>query len=84
MALLDPYVSGQLGFLLSVASVVGICLFGSYASHALDVLTRMPRHPGRHKPALAHALGRQRSNAFDDMWVSVLGQLYTQPLTYPP
>lgn len=57
MALLDPYVSGQLGFLLSVASVVGICLFGSYASHALDVLTRMPRHPGRHKPALATPWG---------------------------
>lgn len=83
MALLDPYVSGQLGFLLSVASVVGICLFGSYASHALDVLTRMPRHPGRHKPALAHALGRLRSNACDALGVSVVTQLFTLPLTCP-
>lgn len=83
MALLDPYVSGQLGFLLSVASVVGICLFGSYASHALDVLTRMPRHPGRHKPALAHALGRLRSNACDALGVSVVAQLFTLPLTCP-
>lgn len=83
MALLDPYVSGQLGFLLSVASVVGICLFGSYASHALDVLTCMPRHPGRHKPALAHALGRLRSNACDALGVSVVAQLFTLPLTCP-
>lgn len=83
MALLDPYVSGQLGFLLSVASVVGICLFGSYASHALDVLTRMPRHPGRHKPALAHTLGRLRSNACDALGVSVVAQLFTLPLTCP-
>lgn len=81
MALLDPYVSGQLGFLLSVASVVGICLFGSYASHALDVLTCMPRHPGRHKPALAHTLGRLRSNACDALGVSVVAQLFTLPLT---
>ena len=83
MALLDPYVSGQLGFLLSVASVVGICLFGSYASHALDVLTCMPRHPGRHKPALAHTLGRLRSNACDALGVSVVAQLFTLPLTCP-
>lgn len=83
MALLDPYVSGQLGFLLSVASVVGICLFGSYASHALDVLTCMPRHPGRRQPALAHTLGRLRSNACDALGVSVVAQLFTLPLTCP-
>lgn len=83
MTLLDPYVSGQLGFLLSVASVVGICLFGSYASHALDVLTCMPRHPGRRQPALAHALGRLRSNACDALGVSVVAQLFTLPLTCP-
>ncbi len=83
MALLDPYVSGQLGFLLSAASVVGICLFGSYASHALDVLTRMPRHPGRHQPALAHTLGRLRSNACDALGISLVAQLFTLPLTCP-
>lgn len=83
MALLDPYVSGQLGFLLSVASVVGICLFGSYVSHELDVLTRMPRHPGRGQPALVHTLGRLRSNICDALGVSLVAQLFTLPLTCP-
>ncbi len=35
MALLDPSLSGQLGFLLSVSSVVGIGLFCSYVRFAL-------------------------------------------------
>ena len=35
MALLDPSLSGQLGFLLSVSSVVGIWLFCPYARFAL-------------------------------------------------
>ena len=83
MALLDPYVSGQLGFLLSVASVVGICLFGSYASYALDVLTRLPRHSGGRSLALAHGLGRLRSNACDALGVSLVAQLFTLPLTCP-
>ncbi|MCH3957472.1 MAG: ComEC/Rec2 family competence protein [Olsenella sp.] len=83
MALLDPYVSGQLGFLLSVASVVGICLFGGYVGHALDVLTRTARRHGRRRPHMARSLGRFRKNSCDALGVSVVAQVFTLPLTCP-
>lgn len=83
MALLDPFVSGQLGFLLSVASVVGICLFGGYASHALDVLTSGLRRFGRCSTTVTHALGRLRSTACEALGVSLVAQLFTLPLTVP-
>lgn len=83
MALLDPYVSGQLGFLLSVASVVGISLFGTYASHAFDVLTRPRRHCGKRLLAVTHASQRLRSSACDALGVSMVAQLFTLPLTCP-
>lgn len=83
MALLDPYVSGQLGFLLSVASVVGISLFGTYASHAFDVLMRPRRYRGRRLSAVAHASQRLWSSSCDALGVSMVAQLFTLPLTCP-
>lgn len=83
MALLDPCVSAQLGFLLSVASVVGICLFGGYAGHALDVLTRPARRCGRRGLPAARLLGRVRASSCDALGVSVVAQLFTLPLTCP-
>ncbi len=41
MALVDPTVSGQLGFLLSVVSVVALCVFEPYASYLLTCLVRL-------------------------------------------
>lgn len=38
MALADPGVTGQLGFLLSVACVCGICALGGYARYALSLI----------------------------------------------
>lgn len=81
MALLDPFASGQLGFLLSIASVVGICLFGSHSSHVLDVLTRSSRHHRGRTPGITRALGRLRSDSCDVLGVSLVAQLFTLPLT---
>ena len=83
MALLDPFVSGQLGFLLSVTSVVGICLFGGYASHVLDVLTSGLRRSGRCSTTVTHALVRLLSTACEALGVSLVAQLFTLPLTVP-
>lgn len=38
MALLDPGVTGQLGYVLSVSSVIGLSLFANYADYALEAL----------------------------------------------
>ena len=38
MALAEPGVTGQLGYLLSVACVCGICVLGPYMRYVLDVL----------------------------------------------
>ena len=64
MALLDPSLSGQLGFLLSVSSVVGIGLFCPYARFALGeateaLLSMGAGTAGRGVPRpLGQALGR--------------------------
>lgn len=64
MALLDPSLSGQLGFLLSVSSVVGIGLFCPYARFALGEAalalgSRGAGTAGRGVPRpLGQALGR--------------------------
>lgn len=43
MVLLEPTVSGQMGFLLSVSSVAGLCLFSPYATYVLQTLVGTPR-----------------------------------------
>lgn len=45
MAVADPTLSGQVGFLLSAGAVVGLCLYARYASYALGVLLPVPRMP---------------------------------------
>ncbi|MGN0287059.1 MAG: ComEC/Rec2 family competence protein [Atopobiaceae bacterium] len=45
MAVADPTLSGQVGFLLSAGAVVGLCLYARYASYALGVLLPVPRVP---------------------------------------
>ena len=48
MALVDPGVTGQLGYLLSVVCVCGICALGPYASYVLRVLLAGRRARGPH------------------------------------
>lgn len=45
MVLIDPYLCGNLGFALSVVSVVSLCLCARYASYALTTLLRPPALP---------------------------------------
>lgn len=86
MALLDPSLSGQLGFLLSVSSVVGIGLFCPYARFALGEAALalgsmgagaagrgVPRPLGQ---ALGR-LGRVGSGALDALAVCVVCQAST-------
>lgn len=83
MALVEPTVSGQLGFILSVLSVTGICLFGSYARHVLAVVARLRLPPRfrRRAPRTAACLKRLYTKGLDVLAVSVVAQLSTLPVT---
>ncbi len=57
MASFDPTACGQIGFLLSVTCVIGLCLFSSYARYALlEILpaAEMRRLPYKVRTRLAH------------------------------
>lgn len=67
MALANPALSGQLGFVLSVSSVAGLCLFSRYASYALGMLLPSPR--------LLSGLGRRTAKARGHLWRSMCDAL---------
>lgn len=79
MVLVEPGVTGRLGFLLSVACVCGICALGSYARYVLDVLTffRGPRRTGWAGPVFRGVVGP----ASDALSMTIVSQVVTAPLT---
>ncbi len=81
MALLEPGVTGQLGYLLSVICVCGICALGPYARYLVRALVpnvAVPRRlPGRLRSAV-RGLGR---NAEEALALTLVSQLVTAPLT---
>ena len=79
MALVDPGVSGQLGFLLSVVCVCGICALGPYARYVVRTLLPEGRQLFRFGPAGA-ALARVLGGAGDALAMTLVAQLVTAPL----
>lgn len=79
IVLVDPFAAGQLGFLLSVSSVVGLCLFSPYAAYALRAL--LPRRP-RSVPWRLPC-GRALSRAFDAFADITAATLVAQVVTLP-
>lgn len=80
MALAEPALSGSVSFLLSVASVIGLCVYGAYADYAIRAL--FPQHmiprfvPSRTRRMLrAISTGLRQSVA-----TSVVAQVVTLPL----
>ena len=81
MLLLEPTLSGQLGFILSVFSVVGLCLFCPYAEYVLHTLmpgVRLPRGVPQPMRKLAGTVSR---DARAIMAATLCCQLVTLPLT---
>ena len=79
MALLDPGVTGQLGYLLSVVCVCGICALGGYARYLVRVL--VGRTPTSGRGRLGRALGSLRSDAEEALALTVVSQVVTAPIT---
>nr|WP_226371977.1 ComEC/Rec2 family competence protein [Thermophilibacter gallinarum] len=76
MAALEPGVTGQLGFVLSVACVCGICALGGYARYVLRVLVWRSGGTRGHVPVRA-AL----SSAQEALALTVVSQAVTMPFT---
>lgn len=79
MALLEPGVTGRLGFLLSVACVCGICALAPYVSYALRVLLAPPESAGglARMPGLLHRAG---DAALEALSMTLVSQVVTAPL----
>lgn len=79
----NPTNAGELGYLLSVASVSGLCVFGRYSEYVLSAI--LP--PSKPLFASAHApvriLGRLYTSAIAAGSCSFVAQAATMPLTLP-
>ncbi|OUO35501.1 ComEC/Rec2 family competence protein [Olsenella sp. An290] len=76
MALADPGVTGQLGYLLSVACVCGICALGAYARYAVRTLAPPPA-------ALLRPPARRLARAWDAAEEALSLTLVSQAVTAP-
>lgn len=78
MALAEPGVTGQLGYLLSVLCVCGICALGGWARYAVRML--LPEVPAlRRRPA--RALSALAVSSQDALALTLVSQLVTAPVT---
>ncbi len=80
MALVEPGVTGRLGYLLSVSCVCGICALGPYASYALRVLL-VPSRRVELPRACCQALGSIGPTALEALSMTLVSQLVTAPMT---
>ncbi len=81
LALVEPGVSGQLGYLLSVTCVCGICLFGAYARHLVRLLVGRAPLPGALPIPVSTALARVSADTVDSLALTLVSQAVTLPLT---
>ena len=80
MALVEPGVTGRLGYLLSVASVCGICALGPYVRYALEALfCRGTSEAGG--SCAARLIRRARGPALEALSMTLVSQIVTAPLT---
>lgn len=80
MALVEPGVTGQLGYLLSVMCVCGICALGAYARYVLRVLLAPPESLARRIRGRGR-VARAVSGAEEALAMTLVSQLVTSPLT---
>ncbi len=80
MVLTDPYMAGQLGFLLSVCSVSALCLFARYASYVMAVLTGRPQLPRGVPRSVRTKAYRLADGCRDLLAATLVCQLATLPL----
>ena len=80
MALIDPSVSGQLGFLLSVICVVSLCVYAPYATAVVDVAVPDVRVPSFVPAETRIRLGSARHGVVSSLGASLVAQAASLPL----
>ena len=80
MALIDPSVSGQLGFLLSVICVVSLCVYAPYATEVVDVAVPDVRVPSFVPAETRIRLGSARHGVVSSLGASLVAQAASLPL----
>lgn len=81
MALVDPGVTGQLGYLLSVTCVCGICAFGGYARHLVATVLGVPRLPRALPERVRAAVRGLLGDSEEALALTLVSQAVTLPLT---
>ena len=81
LAALEPGVTGQLGYLLSVTCVCGICALGGYARYALRVLAGVRAYGRRARGRVARACASAGASAQEALALTLVSQAVTAPLT---
>ena len=79
----NPTNAGELGYLLSVASVSGLCVFGRYSEYALSAILPSSKPLFASAHTTARVLGRSYSSAIAAGSCSLVAQAATLSLTLP-
>ena len=83
VVLVDPSSSGQMGFVLSLLCVSGICLFGKYTEHQLLCLT-LVRNPVFRAPEWARPhVRRAKSYIYQAISTTLVCQIVSAPVCLP-
>lgn len=80
MALANPTLVGRLGFLLSVSSVTGLCLFCAYATYIIDTLVPHAMSMRCVPRCIRRLLTRAESGIRQSIGASMVAQVVTLPL----
>ena len=83
MALVQPEICGQLGFLLSVSCVCGIGLFGGYAKHVATVVLGCPVAPRCVPGYMGRAVACCRRYVVESVALGLVCQLASLPVAVP-
>lgn len=83
MALVEPAVSGQLGYLLSVSCVISLVLFARYFAYVIDLVLPSIRLPKGTSVELRIKLKSVRADCVSSLAASIVAQVSTFPLTGP-
>lgn len=81
MVMVNPAVTGQVGFVLSVASVVWLCLLSPYFGYALHQVVARPRLPARVPRPVRHAVDAGVDFVRDTLSACLLAQFATAAIT---
>lgn len=83
MALIDPGVTGQVGYLLSLSCVIALGVFGRYAAYLFEVMVPSLWVPRGTKAERRIWLGRQRRTLLSGLAASLVAQLAGAPIALP-